>query len=364
MTSPGLTIERLSARAVNVPLALPLRTAGGLISTAPLVLIDLHASEGVTGHAYLFAYTALALAPLVRLLENLGEALAAEPLVPFEIDRKLKQRFRLLGGTGLAGMAMAGIDMACWDATARAAQLPLVRLLGGTSRAVRAYNSKGLGLGGAEAAAREAPSLLASGFRAVKVRLGYGSAEEDRAVVRAVRGAVGSDVTLMSDYNQCLSVPEAVARARLLDDEGLAWIEEPVRADDFEGCALVAREAHTPVQLGENCWGPADIERALRARSGDLLMLDAMKIGGVTGWLRSAALTEAAGVPTSSHLFPEVSAHLMAVTPTADWVEYVDFAAPVLREPLLVEDGHVRAPERPGSGIEWNEEAVARFAFR
>jgi mandelate racemase len=363
MTSPPLCIQTVRARAVNAPLVRPLRTSGGVLASAPLVLIDLETTAGVTGHAYLFVYTPLALRPVVSLLEGLSAELASGPAAPVDVDRKLAQRFRLLGGQGLTGMAMAGIDMACWDAAARQAGLPLARFLGGTCRPVRAYNSNGLGMIGAEAAAREAGALLERGFRAVKVRLGYGSGEEDRAVVRAVRGAVGAGVTVMADYNQSLSVAEALRRVRLLDDEGLEWIEEPVRADDFAGCARVARAARTPIQLGENCWGPADVERALRAHAADLFMPDAMKVGGVTGWLRAVALTGAAGLPTSTHIFPELSAHLMAVTPTADWLEYVDFAAPVLREPLAVTDGTVTAPDRPGSGVEWDEAAVARFAF-
>jgi mandelate racemase len=360
----ALTITRLRARGVNVPMRLPLETAGGRVSVAPLVLVDLETAEGVTGHAYLFVYTPLALGPVVSLLEGLSEVLAATPLVPFDVNVKLQQRFKLLGPQGLTGMAMAAIDMAGWDALGRAAGLPLVRMLGGDRRPVRAYNSRGLGIIGPERAAREAVELLEHGFRAVKVRLGYASGQEDRAVVRAVRAAVGAEITLMSDYNQCLGVPEAIRRARLLEGEDLAWIEEPVRADDYEGCARVARETTTPIQLGENCWGPADVDRALRARASDLLMLDVMKVGGVTGWLRAMALNEAGGVPTSSHLFPELSAHLLAVTPGADWLEYVDWAAPVLREPGVVENGSVTAADRPGTGIEWDEAAVARFAVK
>ena len=363
MTVPAaLTVRALRARAVDVPMTRPLRTAGGVVSTAPLVLVDLETAEGVAGTSYVFCYTPLALAPVARLVEGLAPMLAGQPAAPFEIERALQRRFRLLGPQGLTGMAMAGIDMAAWDAQARAAGRPLVRHLGGVPRPLRAYNSNGLGLVGADAAAREAVELLADGFAAVKVRLGYPTLAEDVAVVRAVRRAVGADVRLMADYNQSLDVREAVRRAQALDGEALEWIEEPVRADDYEGCAEVARAARTPVQIGENCWGPHDLERAIRARSADLLMPDAMKIGGVTGWLRAAALTEAAGIPTSTHLFPEVSTHLLAVTPTADWVEYVDWANPVLREPLPVVDGHVQAADRAGLGLEWDEAAVARFA--
>jgi mandelate racemase len=363
LSAAPLSIRRVRARPVNVPMARPLRTAGGAVASAPLVLVDLETDQGVVGRSYVFCYATLALAPVARLLDALGTALQGQPAVPFDLERDLQKTFRLLGPQGLTGLAMAGLDLACWDAVAQAAGRPLVELLGGQGRALRAYNSNGLGLVGADAAAREALDLRAGGFTAIKVRLGYPSLAEDLAVVRAVRGAVGSEVRLLADYNQSLDVPEAMRRARALDDEGLEWIEEPVRADDYAGCAEVARAARTPIQIGENCWGPHDLERAIRARSADLLMPDAAKIGGVTGWLRAAALTAAAGIPTSTHLYPEVSAHLLAVTPTADWIEYVDWAAPVLREPLLVADGQVQAAARAGVGLEWDEAAVTRFSF-
>jgi mandelate racemase len=357
-----LIVRGLRVRPVDVPLSRPLRTAGGVVSSAPFVLVDLATEQGVVGRSFLFAYTTLVLAPLVRLLEGLGAVLEGQPAVPFALERDLQRTFRLLGPQGLTGMAMGGIDIACWDAVAQAAGLPLVRLLGGEGRPLRAYNSSGLGLVGAEAAAREAPERLAGGFTAIKVRLGYPTAAEDLAVVRAVRGAVGPGVRLMADYNQDLDVPEALRRVRTLDDEALVWIEEPVRADDYEGCAEVARAARTPIQIGQSCWGWPDLQRAIRARAADLLMPDVVNVGGVTGWVRAAALTAAAGIPTSTHNYPEVSAHLLAVTPSADWIEYVDWAVPLLREPTLVTDGHVQAPPRPGIGLEWDEAAVARFA--
>ena len=165
----------------------------------------------------------------------------------------------------------------------------------------------------------------------------------------------------MVDYNQSLSVPEAIHRIRALDDEGLAWIEEPTLHDDFAGHARIAREARTGIQLGENWWGPHDLAKSIAAGASDYAMPDVMKIGGVTGWLRMAALTEAAGLPVSSHIFPEFSAHLLAVTPTCHWLEYMDLANPILENPIRIEGGLAHIPEVPGAGVEWNEAAVKRF---
>jgi mandelate racemase len=299
--------------------------------------------------------------PLAHLAVALGEMVKGDPLVPVEVERKLRARLALLGPVNLTGMALAGVDMAAWDAVARALGLPLVVLLGGQPKPVPAYNSPGLGIMPPEEAAAEALQLLAEGFGAIKIRLGRPTLEEDLAAVRAVRRGVPAGTVLMADFNQALTVADAVRRGRALDDEGLFWIEEPVRADDFRGCARVTAEVRTPIQIGENFASLFEMETACRQEASDFVMPDVQRIGGVTGWLRAAALAQAAGKECSSHLFPEVSAHLLAVTPTAHWLEYVDWAAPVLQEPVPVVDGTLRAPARPGAGLAWDEEAVRRF---
>ncbi len=360
-SQPSLTIARIRARAVDVPMKCPLATSGGTIRAAPLVLIDLETNEGITGCAYVFCYMAVALKPVVQLVSNLETLIKGDAVAPGAIERKLQARFRLLGPQGLTGMAMAGIDIAAWDALAKAAGIPLVRLLGGEPRPISAYNSNGLGIIGAERAATEAAELAERGFRAIKVRLGYADLRTDIEVIRAVRGAVGEGMSLMTDYNQCLSVPEAITRAHALDDEGIYWIEEPTTADDFAGCARIAQEAKTPVQIGENWWSTHDMAKSLVADASDLGMPDAVKIGGVSGWLRAAGMAEAAAMPISSHLFPEVSAHLLAVTPTAHWLEYVDWSEPILQEPVNIQDGHAIPSDAPGIGIAWDEAAVERY---
>jgi mandelate racemase len=196
----------------------------------------------------------------------------------------------------------------------------------------------------------------------VKLRLGRPEARADLEVLRAVKQAIGPDIVLMVDFNQALTVAEAVRRGRMIDEEGgVYWIEEPVRADDFSGCARVAREVATPIQIGENFMGPEQMAQALAAGACDYVMPDAERIGGVTGWLRAAALAQGAGLEMSSHLFPEISAHLLAVTPTCHWLEYVDWANAILAEPARLEDGSVVIPDRPGSGVAWDEAAVKRY---
>ena len=358
-----LTIRSLTVRAVAAPMRLPLQTSSGAIGTAPLVLIDLETSAGITGRSYLFAVTRANLKPIIALVEAMGELLAGDPVAPFNIEKKLRQKYTLLGVHNIVLFAMSGIDMAAWDAHAQSLGQPLVGVLGGTPRPVRAYNSKGLGIMPRKALAKEAKALVKEGFSAVKLRLGRPDAKDDIAALRAVKDAIGPKVTLMCDFNQALSVNEAIRRGHMLDDEGgLLWIEEPTRADDFEGHGRIADELETPVQIGENFMGPEQMAQALAVGACDFVMPDAQRIGGVTGWMRAAALAQGAGLEMSSHLFPEVSCHLLAVTPTCHWLEYVDWAAPILAEPLVVKDSHVLTPATPGTGIRWDERAVKKYA--
>lgn len=355
-----LTIESGEAIAVNVPMKRPLVTGGGTVSSAPLVLIKLRGG-GIEGVSYIFSYTPVALPALRRCAGELVEMLRGEVVRPVDIFQVLRRRFRLLGNQGLIAMACAGMDMALWDMVAKSAQLPLYRLLGAGHRATPAYNSNGLGLIGAEAAAAEARELLGPGFSAFKLRLGYATVAEDFEVAEAVRRAVGDGVSVMVDYNQSLTVAEAEQRMRWLDDAGFYWLEEPTLAEDHTGHAHIRQCIATPVQLGENCWGPAEMERILGLESCDYFMPDAVKIGGVTGWQRAAALGDSHGVRLSSHLFPEVSAHLMAATPTAHWLEYVDWAEPVLQTPVTIEEGRATPGDQPGIGISFDDNAVARY---
>jgi len=340
-----------------------LGTSAATIRAAPLLLIDVDTEEGVTGRTYLFCYRRSGARAIADLLHDAVALVKGQRAAPGEIAALLSRRFALIGVTGVARMALSGLDAALWDALAVAAGLPLARLLGAEPKPIPAYNSNGLGLMTPEAAADEAQKLLEGGFKGIKLRLGYATLDEDLAVTRAVRRVLPDDVALMVDYNQALSCAEALRRGRALDQEGLYWLEEPLRHDDYAGHAALARELALPIQIGENFNGPEAMAQALAAGACDHVMPDLARIGGVTGWMHAAGLAVAHGLAMSSHLFPEVSCHLLAATPTRHWLEYVDWADAIVEEPLRIENGHVRVPDRPGSGLSWDEKAVARYAL-
>ena len=358
---PALTVRAIKAVGVEVPMTYALGTSRGRITRAPLLLIDVETEEGVTGRAYLWSYFREAMPAIASILQAIEQTVKGQRASPEDLWTKLSERFALIGVQGIVRMAMAGFDVACWDAAATAGGVPLVTLLGAEPRPIPAYNSCGLGLMDTAALADEAEKLLLGGFKAMKLRLGYPTLQEDLAAVHAVKKRIPSDVLLMVDYNQALSADDARKRGRALDRENIYWLEEPIRHDDYTGAAMLTRELTVPIQIGENFSLVAGMQTALDAKASDYVMPDLERIGGVTGWRRAATLAAERNIKMSSHLYSEASAHLLAVTPTCHFLEYVDWASPIVQEPLQIVDGYAIIPDRPGSGVIWNQAAVERY---
>lgn len=328
--APQLTVRSLRVRAVELPANPPVETAAGTLTTFPLALLDLQTNEGPVGRTYVATYTPEGLAAVVAALNALD--IAGRPVATLYDD--LAPRFFFTGVAGVIAYALGGLDMAAWDALARGAGLPLATLLGGSPKPVKAYGSL------SSRTASDAEARVAEGFDVLKVK------STDAAVIARVRDL---GVGVMVDLNQQPSGDVA-----WLDAQGLEWIEEPLPAQDVAGYAELTAGTKTPIQAGESWWSAEEARRNADRAATDLVMPDLARIGGVTGFLRVAAL----GLPTSTHLYPEVSAHVLAAIPNAHYLEHLDKAAPILREPLLLDRGHAL----PGSPMEWDETAVARFS--
>ena len=361
MPVPRLTLRSVKIRCVSIPMKRPVVSKVGRFDRWPLVLIDLQTEEGIVGRSYLEPYLERSVRYLVPAIRDLAEARKGRPIAPLDDFRAGRAGLNLIGLEGVSMIAVSGLDMAAWDALAKAANLPLTVFLGGSLAPVPAYNSNGLWLTPVDELGEQATALVAEGdFQGLKLRLGRERLADDIAAIRAVRSAVGEEIKLMVDFNQGLSLGDALHRCHVLDDQGLYWFEEPIAYDNLAGYAQLTHELKTPVQLGENFYGPRALLHAIRAGAGDYVMPDLMRIGGVTGWLRAAAIAGAAGIEVSTHLYPEVAAHLMRVTETAHWLEWQDWANPILAEPFRLEKGHLLIPDRPGNGIEWDEGAIKR----
>ncbi len=360
MQVPTLTFREIRARAVVLKLKRPLVARIAAMTEFPIVLIDLFTEEGVVGRSYLEPYIVKSMRYLIPALEDLSGLLKGRVVAPLELYDSARRSLHFVGYEGLSMIAASGLDMAAWDALAKAANKPLCVLLGGSVGPVKSYNSNGLWLKSPEHVAAEALELREEGgFTGLKLRLGRDRARNDLAALDAVRKAVGDEMQLMVDFNQGLNLAEALHLCHLIDGHGLAWIEEPIVYDNLDGYAQLAAELKTPLQMGENFYGPRELYKALQKKACDLVMPDFMRIGGVTGWLRAAAIAGAAGIPMSTHLYPEVAAHMMRVTETAHWLEWQDWAEPLLQRPYEIKAGHLHIPDVPGIGLEWDEKAVS-----
>ena len=360
MQVESLTFKSITARPVVLKLKRPVAARIATITEWPLVLIDLQTEQGIVGRSYLEPYVVKAMRYLIPALHDIGDMLKGRRIAPFELYDAARKSLHFVGYEGLSLIAVSGLDMAAWDALAKAAGAPLCVLLGGSVGPVKSYNSNGLWLREPQAVAAEAIELRdEGGFTGLKLRLGRERVRDDLATIAAVRNAVGDDMHLMVDFNQGLNLAEALQRCHMIDDLGLAWIEEPIVYDNLDGFARLTAELKTPIQIGENFYGPRELHKALQKQACDLVMPDFMRIGGVTGWLRAAAIAGTAGVPMSTHLYPEVAAHVMRVTETAHWLEWQDWADPILRKPYDIKDGLLYIPDVPGVGLEWDEDAVA-----
>ncbi len=225
-------------------------------------------------------------------------------------------------GTALEACAGAGVEDAGAEAArladrdTRRARIAAPRPGGSVHPRAEEMRHAPLELTPPDRLAVEAAALVAEGgFTALKLRLGRERLSDDLAAITAVREAAGAEVKLMCDFNQGMSLGDALVRCHALDDRGLYWFEEPISYDNIPGYAQLARELKTPIQLGENFYGPRLLYQAVLAGAGDYVMPDLMRIGGVSGWLRAAAIASAAGIPMSTHLYPEFAAHLMRADP-------------------------------------------------
>ena len=359
-----LTLKGIKVRPILLPLERPVVAKIATLYNWPLILIDLQTKEGIIGRSYLEPYVPKSMKYLVSALNDLSELFQGKPIFPFDMFEQARKSLHFVGYEGLSMIAISGFDMAAWDALARTSDRPLCEFLGGSRAPVAAYNSNGLWLTDPELIGDEAQELIEEGdFRALKLRMGRETISEDVLALESIRKSIGEKIELMVDFNQGLNQSDALRRCHALDDMNLSWFEEPILYDDLEGYAKLARELKTPLQIGENFYGPREMYKAIRRQASDLVMPDFMRIGGISGWLRSVPIAAAAGIPVSTHLYPEVAAHMMRITETAHWLEWQSWANPVLQQPYELSKGDLSIPDRPGLGLEWDEKVIQSYSI-
>ena len=353
-------IAAVTATPLRFPLAPPFRAAVRLIDSVDPVLVRVRDEDGREGTGTAFGFGADDARPIVELVRSLGATRVGRPAMASEHHWREMHQLLALAGAGGAGLAaLSAIDLALWDLAGRTAGTPLWRLLGGAREQVAVYASGGsLGLS-TDSLVAEAMRFAEGGHRVFKLKAGHGAAR-DRERLQAVREAGGPGFALAADGNQQWSAKAAIRWARALEDLDLAWLEEPVRADDLAAHAEVRGAVPMDLATGETLFGADAAHRAIQMRACDILMPNLQRVGGITGWRKVAAAAELAGLRMAGHVHPEFHVHLLCAVPNVS-------AAPLelwpgwpwlWQEPLAVRDGQAAPPEAPGHGLTIDEDRV------
>lgn len=331
---------------------------------ANFVAIQVRTDAGLEGLGYAGFVVREMLRPLKATLDALAEwAVGEDPLAVEAVSEKLLELGGFGAPAGLVTSAAAAIDVALWDIRAKAAGVPLYRLLGGGRSSVPAYASGSLWRNyGPDELAAAGSDLREQGFDAMKFRMGdeEGPHGEIRRM-RALREAVGSEVRLMVDINQGWDVDRSIRVGRAMDEQRLFWLEDPIHHQDYGGMRRISEALDTPLATGEYHYGIAPFRHMLEARCVDIVMVDLLRAGGITGWMKVAHVAEAFNKPVVSHLAPEVLAHCVAAAPNGLIVEHMPWALPLFRESFPVKGGRMTLPDRPGLGLELDRDAIRSF---
>ena len=334
--------------------------------TRPFVTLRLRTDEGIEGIAFTLYGDAMTGSLRTAVDELCALCIGEDPLRIEHIGRKLMNAVGAhCGPGGIFTLAASAIDIALWDIKGKALGLPLWKLLGGYRREVACYASGSLRRGlSDDQAATAAHRLVARGFREMKTQMalpGNPAPSDEIRRMRVVREAIGPDVKLMCDINQRWRPEQAIDIARRCEEFGLFWLEDVVAHDDYQGMARVNAALSTPIAGGEYVWGMVPFRHMIEARSVDVVMVDLVRVGGITAWMKVAALAEAFNLPIVSHLAPELHCHLVAAAPNGLTVEYMPWTLALFEDTPEVVDGVMRLWDRPGLGLKFDEAAVKAF---
>ena len=341
------------------------RDAGPMGASALFVTLKVHTDDGIEGIGYAGFTSALMMKALRETLDALaGQTIGSDPMMIEAIGARL---LTLGGGgspSGLVTRAVSAIDVALWDIRGKALGQPVYRLLGGFADRVPAYASGHLWRTyDLDMLAKTGPELVERGFRAMKFRLGAEDSDaKEIERMRVMREAIGDDIDLMVDINQGWDINTTLRIGRLMADYNLYWLEDPTHYQDYVGYARIADALDTPIATGEYHYGTVPFRHMLENRSLDIVMVDLLRVGGLTGFMKVAHMAEIYNLPVVSHLATEVLAHAIAAAANGIYVEYMPWTFDLFTTEPLIEDGMIVLPQSPGLGVEFDEEKLTKYA--
>jgi L-talarate/galactarate dehydratase len=359
-----MKVNQVTARILSTPADNPLVV--GLpapTGTREFVAVQIVTDDGIEGIGITFFGGPLTGA-LKQAVEALGElTIGEDPLRVEAIAGKLRRTASSAGPGGIFTLALSAIDIALWDIKGKALNQPVSKLIGGYRDRVPTYASGALlrqhPLDYLEQAG---PRLVNMGFKQMKTQLGAEptvAASVER--IQVLRQSIGEDVDLMCDINQLWNVNQAIEVGQRVAPYQLFWLEDIVAHDDYQGLARVADALTTPIAAGEYVYGITPFRQLLENRSIDIVMIDVLRVGGISQWLKVAAMAEAFDLPVVSHLIPEVHVHLVAAIPNGLTVEYMPWTLRLFEETPALENGEIVVPDKPGLGLAFDKEALSRY---
>ncbi|MFC5801043.1 L-talarate/galactarate dehydratase [Streptomyces formicae] len=368
-TAGDATLDRISwikLSSVTLPLATPVSDAKVLtgrqkpMTEVAFLFVELATEAGHEGVGFSYSKRAGGPGQFAHAKELAPDLIGEDPSDIGRLWTKLCWAGASVGRSGLATQAIAAFDIALWDLKAKRAGLPLAKLLGAHRDSVRCYNTSGGFLHSpTEEVLENATASLASGIGGLKIKVGHPDGKQDLRRLTSVREHIGDDVPLMVDANQQWDRPTAQRMGRALEEFGLVWIEEPLDAYDAQGHAALAASLDTPVATGEMLASVAEHWELIRAGAADIIQPDAPRIGGITQFLKLAALADLHHLQLAPHYAMEIHLHLAAAYPSEPWVEHFDWLEPLFNERMHISDGRMHVPSRPGLGITLSEQARA-----
>jgi L-alanine-DL-glutamate epimerase-like enolase superfamily enzyme len=360
-----MKIQQVKTNVVRLPVEEPLVGAPPYPAMMrEFVTVQVATDDGIEGIG-ITAFGGKIVRALHAAVEDFGEFVKGDdPLRSERVMAKLRAASAPCGPGGIVTLALSAIDIALWDIRGKAFGVPLARLLGGLRERVPAYASGALmRTTPLDQIERAAVALVAKGFRQIKTQMAVDGLTPAQEVerIRVIRDAVGPDVALMVDINQRWSVHEAISIGRRVEDLGLAWLEDPTAPTDHEGLAQIADALTTPVCAGEYLYGIEPHRRSLTHRSVDIVMIDLLRAGGITPWMKIAGMAEAFNRPVVSHLLPEIHVHLVAAAPNGLVVEYMPWTRRLFEDPPLVEQGEMTVPTGAGLGLKFAPDLFEKY---